>query len=143
MPDLRKVLRLRLSPLDDHDGREHSDKEYVCDHNIDDHASRADNEIESDTSIRDTRSHDHPAKIPMDDTEERPVPFALEDHVMPPADQELNDGGDKHDDANALVAAGLFLAVVVVVSDREADDAAGDGDYRCGKLGHPVQADAV
>ena len=143
MPILREVLRPRLPPLDKHHGREHRREENIRDHDIHNHRGRAYDQIEPYGGVRNAHDHDDPAKIPMDDTEKGAVPFALEDHVMPPADQELDDRCDEDDDPDALVSAGLFFVVVVVVADGEADDAADDGDYGCYELGHPVPADAV
>ncbi len=143
VPNFRELFRPCLSPLDHHDCREYSYEEDVGDDDVNDDGSRAHNKIEPNTGVCDTYSHDEPAKVAMDEAEECPVPFALVYHMMPPAYQELNDCGDKDHNANALVTAGLFLAIVVCVRDREAYDAPNNCDYRRCKLGYPVPAYAV
>lgn len=143
MPNFWEFFRPCLSPLDHHDCHEYSGEEDVSDHDVNNNRSRAHDKIESYTGVCDAYSHDNPAKVPMNDAEKRPVPFALVDHMMPPAYQELDDCGDKYYNANALVTAGLFLAVIVWVTDGEAYDAPNNCDYRCCKLGDPVPAYAV
>ena len=143
MPDLREILRARLAPLDDHHGHKHRHEENVRNHNVHNHAGRADHEIESNARIGDPGGHDDPAEVPMDRAEECAVPLALENHVMPPSNEDLHNGGDDHDDADALVSASLLSAIVVVVTDGKTDNAANDGDDGGEQLRDPMPADAV
>lgn len=143
MSNLREILRARLAPFDDHHGHKHRDEKNVRNHNIHDHARGADHEIESNARIGDPGGHNNPSKVTMHRAEECTLALALEDHVMPPADEDLHGGGDEHDDADAFVSAGLLSAIVVSVADGKPDDTANDSDDGGEQLRDPVPADAV
>lgn len=143
VPYFRKLFRLCLSPLDHHDCREYGHEENVGDDDVNDNGRCAHNKIKPNTGVCDTYSHDNPAKVAMDDAEDCPMPFALVYQMMPPAYQELNDCGDKDHNADALVTAGCFFAIVVCVADSEAYNAPNNCDYRCSKLVYPMPAYAV
>lgn len=141
--NFRKLFRPRLSPLNNHDCREYSDEEEVGDHDVDDNGCRALDKSKSYGRVCDSGSHDGPAKVSMDGTEECSMPFALVDHMIPPAYQELNDCCDEDHNANGLVTTGLFLAVVVRVANGETYETPNNCDYRCCKLSNPVPAYAI
>ena len=141
MPDLWKPLRPRLAPFDEHDGREYRDEEDVSDDDVHHHSRRARHQIQPYACVRSSCYHDHPAKVAVYDAEEGAVAFALEYHMVPPADEKLHDCGDENNDPDSFVAGSLALAVVVSVGDGKPDGAPDDGDDGCHELRDPVPAD--